>query len=118
MTSSSAPSSTLATSRLQPSSAASKASFVWEIWRQRFSPTTCLLSPIDTMWSIGIYTGDSPYRLKPATHNPVLTRADVTDRSATFVADPFMIRHKNLWFMFFEVMTNTDRGEIAFATSE
>ena len=70
------------------------------------------------MWSIGIYTGDSPYRLKPATHNPVLTRADVTDRSATFVADPFVIRHKNLWFMFFEVMTNTDRGEIAFATSE
>ncbi|HSD47658.1 MAG TPA: hypothetical protein VLB87_13615 [Pyrinomonadaceae bacterium] len=68
------------------------------------------------MWSIGIYTGDSPYDLKPNAQipNPVLTAADVTDIPASFVADPFIIR----WFMFFEVMrSDTRMGEIGLATS-
>ena len=68
------------------------------------------------MWSIGIYTGDSPYDLKPGTDNPVLTNADVTDRSAVFVADPFLIPG-NPWHMFFEVLNETDKGEIGVASS-
>ena len=45
----------------------------------------------DLMWSIGIYTGDSPFQLRaPANKpNPVLSQTDVTDVSAEFVADPF-----------------------------
>ena len=71
------------------------------------------------MWSIGIYSGASPYALSPAAEvsNPVLTAANVTDVPATFVADPFMIR-VNSWFMFFEVLRNdTPRGEIGLASS-
>ena len=68
------------------------------------------------MWSIGIYTGDTPYDLSPAPEitNPVLTAASVTDIPASFVADPFMLRGQ----LFFEVMnSDTNRGEIGFATS-
>ena len=72
------------------------------------------------MWSIGIYTGSSPYELSPSAkvQNPVLTNTDVTDVPATFVADPFMIR-ANQWFMFFEVLRqDSNLGEIGLATSE
>lgn len=69
------------------------------------------------MWSIGIYKGDSPYHLSPATQVPNLTRADVTDVAATFVADPFMV-HNGSWHMFFEVLLTSNKGEIGLATSE
>ena len=72
------------------------------------------------MWSIGIYTGPSPFELSPAAQisNPVLTYADVTDVPAAFVADPFLIR-ANQWFMFFEVLRNDSPiGEIGLASSE
>ena len=68
------------------------------------------------MWSIGIYTGDSPFNLKPSAQirNPVLTRASVTDVPTEFVADPFMLDGH----MFFEVLrADTQRGEIGLATS-
>lgn len=73
------------------------------------------------LWSIGIYSGPSPYRLSPASgaRNPVLTRDDVTDVRALFVADPFMIRRHDSWYMFFEVYNyDTARGEIGLATSK
>src|SRR5258708_424155 len=72
------------------------------------------------MWSIGIYTGTSPLELRPASGvvNPILTRADVHDVPARFVADPFMMRRGGIWYMFFEVLNQaTDRGEIGLATS-
>jgi hypothetical protein len=48
----------------------------------------------------------------------VLTAADVTDISAAFVADPFMIKVGKTWHMFFEVMNEeTEKGEIGLATS-
>ena len=65
------------------------------------------------MWSIGIYKGSTPYSLSSVSEFPVLTRESVTDVSAKFVADPFMIRGH----MFFEVLTDTDKGEIGLATS-
>jgi hypothetical protein len=69
------------------------------------------------MWSIGIYTGESPYKLRPQVSNPVLVNTDVTDRSAQFVADPFMIG-ADPWFMFFEVLNNANGlGEIGLASS-
>lgn len=72
------------------------------------------------MWSIGIYTGESPFRLKPAPGiiNPILTRDSVTDVPARFVADPFMLRTGGVWYMFFEVLNrDADKGEIGLATS-
>ena len=73
------------------------------------------------MWSIGIYTGDSPLQLQapPGRHNPVLTRDAVSDIPASFVADPFMVRADGVWYMFFEVLNRqNDRGEIALAVSD
>jgi hypothetical protein len=72
-------------------------------------------------WSIGVYTGDSPLNLAPASHlnNPVLTALDVTDAPAVFVADPFMIRVEQTFYMFFEVMCADDfRGNIGLAVSD
>lgn len=71
-------------------------------------------------WSIGIYTGDSPLRLAaaPQVDNPVLCRHDVTDVTARFVADPFMVTVGGIWHMFFEVVNETvDRGQIGHAVS-
>ena len=73
------------------------------------------------LWSVGIYVGESPFKLLPAAHvqNPVLTSQDVTDTAAAFVADPFMLRGDDCWYMFFEVFNHqTYRGEIGLATSK
>lgn len=77
--------------------------------------------PTGAIWSIGIYSGESPLALLPEDHihNPVLTRADVTDVQALFVADPFMIRVDGHWHMFFEVLNHArNRGEIGHAISD
>jgi len=69
------------------------------------------------MWSIGIYSGTSPYDLSPSAEvpNPVLTAAGVTDVPAAFVADPFLVEGR----LFFEVMRNDIRkGEIGLASTE
>ena len=71
-------------------------------------------------WSVGIYAGASLQTLAghPEAHNPVLTRHEVTDIQAAFVADPFLIREGDSWWMFMEVMNaETGRGEIALARS-
>jgi hypothetical protein len=75
--------------------------------------------------SIGIYTGASPLALAApdGISNPVLTRLDVTDMLASFVADPFMLRVDGLWHLFFEAVrvsglrAGERKGEIAVATS-
>ncbi|MTJ07350.1 hypothetical protein [Anabaena sp. UHCC 0204] len=71
-------------------------------------------------WSIGIYTGESPFKLSSPENiqNPVLTAKDVTDITAKFVADPFMVYENGTWYMFFEVLNDVNnRGEIGLATS-
>lgn len=71
-------------------------------------------------WSIGIYVGQSPLSLTTpvAFENPVLTYKNVSDARARFVADPFMLRVGQTWYMFFEVRNQvTGKGEIGLATS-
>jgi hypothetical protein len=71
------------------------------------------------MWSISIYTGDSPFELKPIQSEPVLSSVHVTDITAAFVADPFMLHRDRTWYMFMEVMNaDTRLGEIGVATSK
>jgi hypothetical protein len=75
----------------------------------------------DQVWSIGIYVGKSPFDFAtpPNIGNPVLTRDCVTDASAVFIADPFMLLADDTWHMFFEVMNwRTGNGEIGLALSE
>jgi hypothetical protein len=77
-------------------------------------------APNEDVWSIGIYSGPSPFDLRApqGVRNPVLTRELVSDVPATFVADPFMIRASDGWYMFFEVMNwQTGKGEIGLAQS-
>jgi hypothetical protein len=71
-------------------------------------------------WSIGIYSGESPFELAPVgLKQPVISKHDVSDVSAGFVADPFMIRASRNWYMFFEVINNnTEKGEIGLAVSD
>ena len=72
-------------------------------------------------WSIGIYTGDSPFNFPSSQNrrNPVLTAEDVTDVNAKFVADPFLLNENSHWYLFFEVYNiNSKHGDIAFATSK
>ena len=69
------------------------------------------------MWSIGIYSGPTPFELS-GTANPVVTKESVNDVPASFVADPFMVHHSGVWYMFFEVMNEeSEKGEIGLATS-
>lgn len=73
------------------------------------------------MWSIGIYTGDSPFQLRAPSDkpNPVITAARVTDIPAEFVADPFIVHREGRWYMFFEVLNrDSKRGVIAVASSD
>ena len=59
------------------------------------------------------------FTLSPGTTEPVLTKNDVTDRAADFVADPFLFHENGIWYMFFEVATqNGEKCEIGLATSE
>lgn len=74
----------------------------------------------ETEYSIGIYTGNSPFNLSDKNiRNPVITAKDVIDINADFVADPFMVKENNKWYMFFEVMNSDNhQGDIGFATSK
>ena len=50
--------------------------------------------------------------------NPVFKAEDVTDVPAKFVANPFLIKDAQTWYLFFEVYNkNTDQGDEAVATS-
>lgn len=72
------------------------------------------------VFSIAIYTGDSPFELRPTKGivNPVLTAKDVSDVPADFVADPFIVRNGDQWYLFFEVMNaESKKGQIAVANS-
>lgn len=79
-----------------------------------------ILSPGE-VWSIGIYTGTSPFQLidSKAIRNPVLRAQDVSDVEAKFVADPFMLIEGSKYYMFFEVLNKaTNKGEIGLAESD
>jgi hypothetical protein len=74
----------------------------------------------ESVWSIAIYTGNSPLALSSplGLENPVLRREHITDMDASFVADPFMVRENGQWWMFFEVLNaRTHCGEVGVATS-
>jgi len=69
-------------------------------------------------WSIGIYSGKTLFDISEQLDikNPVISRRHITDVRAKFVADPFMMRVNQSWYMFFEVLNQkTRRGEIGLA---
>ncbi|MFA8441771.1 hypothetical protein [Yoonia sp.] len=71
-------------------------------------------------WAIGIYAGTDLYDLGPVDGltNPVLTEEDVTDIDAVFVADPFLLKESDSYYMFFEILNRANnQGDIGLATS-
>jgi hypothetical protein len=82
-------------------------------------PYICYSGPYEGIWSIGIYDlafDGKSLILSEKIKNPVLTAAHVTDMSARFVADPFLVKEKNIFYLFFEVL-GVDRGVIGLAKS-
>jgi hypothetical protein len=74
--------------------------------------------PVDSGWKISIFQGSSLSDLKPSGINPVLNADSVTDMSAGFVADPFIFKKENTWYLFFEIMDNlTAKASIGYAVS-
>lgn len=74
-----------------------------------------------SQWSLGILTGENLSKLHEpqGISNPVLTSRDVSDRRASLLADPFLFRHGELWYLFFEIFDDDlIRGVIAYATSD
>jgi hypothetical protein len=65
-------------------------------------------------WSIGIYTGASPFQLSEPRNvtNPVLIPADVTDFPVNIVAHPFMIIDASRYYLFFTAKNDLS-GEIS-----
>ena len=73
-----------------------------------------------TGYSIGIFSGEDPTSFydPPEIDNPILTIADINDRKALFIADPFMISYKKQWYLFFEILNIVGyQGDIGVATS-
>jgi hypothetical protein len=71
-------------------------------------------------WTIGLYDGKDPFSFNRFQFrlNPVLRAEDVTDVPAKFVADPFLVKEDQTWYLFFEVYNrNTDQGDEAVAVS-
>ena len=71
-------------------------------------------------YSIGIYTGTTPFSLSPAVNanNPVLSRKTFPLHEVNFVADPFLFFANQKWHLFFEVLPmGSRRGKIAYSTS-
>lgn len=71
-------------------------------------------------FSIGVVSGPDIHTLRDSINDvtPVLSRSSVTDVPAAFVADPFIIEIRNLYYMFFEIMNRLDYlGCIGCATS-
>src|SRR5688500_17863281 len=72
-------------------------------------------------WTIGIYRSDSPFHFNKLQGwiNPLFKAEDVTDVPAKFVADPFLIKDNETFYLFFEVYNNdTQQGDLAVATSK
>ena len=75
-----------------------------------------------SIWSIGIYYCFSSEPIEFSGQgicNPILTAEDITDIEAKFVADPFLIHEKGVFYLFFEVFNSrTRQGDIGLATSQ
>jgi len=75
----------------------------------------------ESAWTIGIYTGPSPFQLSPPARvrNPILTGVDVNDLKVDIVAHPFMIVTNSSYFLFFTAKDGkTDTGGIGLAESK
>lgn len=74
---------------------------------------------LESVWSIAVYEGDTPFDLDPISNDPVVLKASsINDKNALFTADPFVVNHDNKLLMFFEILDfNNYQGDIGLAFS-
>ncbi|MCP3761327.1 family 43 glycosylhydrolase [Domibacillus sp. A3M-37] len=74
------------------------------------------------IWSIHVLKTNAPITSASQVgnlSNPVLKPEDVTDVTADFVADPFLMEDQGTYYLFFEVLNQeTKQGDIGLATSK
>jgi len=83
-------------------------------------PQSTKPAPAENVWSIGMYTGSSPFHLSApvSISNPVITAQDVTDIDADVVAHPFLAVSDSRYHMFFTAKhSKTKVGGIGLAES-
>ena len=70
-------------------------------------------------WAIGLYRGKTLDTLVPyGDRNPIIRGNDFRDINGSAVADPFAIRHKDAWYVFFELFfKGTDQAVIGCSRS-
>lgn len=70
------------------------------------------------IWAISINRYQEGEALDTTVMKPTITAADVTDCKAIFVADPFLIKHEGVWYVFYEVLPEHNReGVISYSYS-
>ena len=70
-------------------------------------------------FSIGLIDTASLCNIRDQAARRVLSRSDVSDIPASFVADPFLMHYADCWYLFFEIMSRLDyRGCIGLAKSK
>jgi hypothetical protein len=75
----------------------------------------------ESPYAIGLFEGDNLSNLAPKSgiKNPIIQATDVTDIKAKFVADPFVIKERNKYFLFFEAMNSkNNKADIGLAISD
>ncbi|NOU97322.1 hypothetical protein GC093_29440 [Paenibacillus sp. LMG 31456] len=76
---------------------------------------------ISNKWSIKVFSSNSVISEAPHDHDldtPTLQASDIHDVPAEFVADPFIMKHEDRFYMYFEVLNKASgRGEIGVASS-
>lgn len=83
-------------------------------------PATATNGVPTSFWTLGIYTGPSPFQLSPAVHakNPVLRGANVKDMSVDTLAHPFLVIEGSHYYAFFTAKDlASDKGGIGLAES-
>ncbi|MGV8984106.1 glucosamine inositolphosphorylceramide transferase family protein [Clostridium sp.] len=76
---------------------------------------------VSPVWAISTYKGKDLMEILKADkfHEPVLTKNDISGISAEFIADPFIIKENDDYYMFFELLDKVEqKGCIGLATSK
>lgn len=72
------------------------------------------------LWSVGIVEGTTPLSMRelPSFPNPRLTAKNLPQPPSSFVADPFLVQERGVFYLFFELFNiESQRGEIGVASS-
>lgn len=97
--------------------------YIYFLVKNKYFPYKELIKCLSSKakWSIGIIHGNPPFNYSEFERlaNPVLTAKSVSDTKAKFVADPFLLKKDNIYYMFFEVYNLIkNKGEIGYAESK